>query len=970
MSSASAASAAHPATSAKVEGNSLRIPAAASDLVTRVSKLKRAHSPEREAAVSTDPNSWAGRMKRMSPQKAEAVKQKAAAMESKMVDEPAPASSSSVASMSIPASASVEAQAALKLFFLGMVRGVSAESVRDMVAASWSSHPELTLQILQQARDCRSGKGEKSVVLEGLLWLRAHKPRTYCRNVLEFLRLGYFKDLLQIAAAAKDRRLPMLGLSGDVPLEIEILAEFLRADQEALSAFQKKQEERKVEEVGEGIKGVRMEDVPKADTASSPPATASATVAPASDDFEMLVAPSSSSSSIVKQDLSTFAVIPRATLKIDLCFVIDSTGSMGPWLEQVKASVKQLVEQMGVEGSRSGVAQVKIRLALLAYQDYFDTNRYDRQDFTDDVDAFLAVVRKLTPRGGADLPEDLVGGLKEAMEYSWDPQADTRMLLLIADAPCHGKQFSPYDSDQSLKHLAAHPEDPEALVREIAKRDIHFSFTRITPSTDVMLEAFQGWFDDRRSRKVMNVLQLGQRVQRFLPLVMEQLTLAALGRMPTIEAPEDEEEVAPTVPSVEEENKQQDDSSAPREAKRPKRKPAGSTCALSLAGKWTPTERSHFDQAPYKFASGLARLLFPGSKGAAKQYRVLCSALRDQLHVVERLMCTQQWAAIDFAVVPARCHHLMKKVFAKRQTERYAAFMGRVKRGEVTIKTAGLQPHELTETYRSMRHPLKVDETVEAQWKTIVEKLRKEMGDGHHANALAIVDTSGSMTWNLQLGAHGPAANVDNKMSSVAPIDAAIALGLLVSQLTTGPFKDRILTFSEQPRWLQLPPSDSATLCDRVDAVYSQAESGGSTNLVASLELILDVASSSRCAPTDLPTALFVLSDMDLNSNVGAALNLVDMKAQFAEAGYAMPEIVLWNLAARAAGETAPTSASIDSQLVAGVTLGESGVAFISGYSPALIKLVLKQELRLEPMTILVEAVQPYTRVEIEEEER
>ena len=45
-----------------------------------------------------------------------------------------------------------------------------------------------------------------------------------------------------------------------------------------------------------------------------------------------------------------------------------------------------------------------------------------------------------SPDGGGDVPEDCLGGLNAAANLSW--QAPTRFLVLIADAPAHGRDCS------------------------------------------------------------------------------------------------------------------------------------------------------------------------------------------------------------------------------------------------------------------------------------------------------------------------------------------------------------------------------------------------------------------------------------------------------------------------------------------------------------------------------------------------
>lgn len=885
-------------------------------------------------------------------------------------------------------SISPSSRALLKLFFYGMVRGVDRDTLHTLLSESWSSNPELTLQILMQARDARDGKGEKSIVHEALMWLRQNKPMTYLGNLVEFLRLGYFKDLLQLASLVKQRRLPLLGESGQSPIELELLAEFLRADRESLEKFKEKQKAKEEARAAAGGAAAseesKMEDVANtASASSSASSTSAASSASASDDFEILAAPANKSK---KED--EVEVIPRQSFTFDLCFVLDCTGSMGAWMEEAKKTIRTLVTQLGLECARSGVAETKVRLALLAYHDYFDRNRFIAQPFTEDVDKFLAVLNPLQPDGGADLPEDVICGLEKALEFDWNMQADARMMILIADAPAHGKMFSDGDSSESTKHLAKNPEDPEATVKKIRDRGIHFTLTRITSHTDVMTEYFQGWYDNRAERRVMNVMELGQRVKRFLPALMEDVALAALGRKPVLDLPSDatKEDAAEEVTASA--STQQNESDQPP-AKRVKRAP---TAQLSLAGKWAPTEGSAFDKSPYRFAGQLAALLYPSSKTPSKDYRQLCSSLRSELQVVERLMCTQQWTSIEFERVPARCHKLLKAAFQKHQPERYAKFLTRVKKGEVKIKTAGLQPNELIKEYRCMRMPLKENATTEEQWKEIVRKLKAEIAKDQakeqatlegvaqaassssssslvslkSLNSLAMIDTSGSMTWNTP---SSELNTMNNTMDSVTPIDAAIALGLIIAELTDGPFKDRVLSFSEKPSWLQLPASQSSSLLQRVDAIYSKLPSGGATNLTAALDMILEVATAARCDQKDLPQMLFVLSDMDLTSSMIPQESLEGLRSRYKAAGYRLPFICMWNLSGRVAKQA---SSSSSTSMIPGVTMSEStkGVAFLSGYSPSLLKVALKQDLQADPMLILAEAVAPYKNVVVDEQER
>ena len=61
--------------------------------------------------------------------------------------------------------------------------------------------------------------------------------------------------------------------------------------------------------------------------------------------------------------------------------------------------------------------------------------------FTRNVDDFTEFARKQKAEGGGDAPEDVFGGLDAVLSLKW--AADTRVLIHIADCPCHGSRFQP-----------------------------------------------------------------------------------------------------------------------------------------------------------------------------------------------------------------------------------------------------------------------------------------------------------------------------------------------------------------------------------------------------------------------------------------------------------------------------------------------------------------------------------------------
>ncbi|CAN0134278.1 unnamed protein product, partial [Laminaria digitata] len=122
---------------------------------------------------------------------------------------------------------------------------------------------------------------------------------------------------------------------------------------------------------------------------------------------------------------------------VDLCFVMDCTGSMQNWIDQAKDKLMDIIEQ-----AKNDVANLNLRVAFVGYRDFGDKKRFEGPfDFCgeDGLPQLLAKLRKIRAYGGDDIPEDVAGGLKHATELSW--KSPIRLCILIADAPCHGRMY-------------------------------------------------------------------------------------------------------------------------------------------------------------------------------------------------------------------------------------------------------------------------------------------------------------------------------------------------------------------------------------------------------------------------------------------------------------------------------------------------------------------------------------------------
>jgi len=129
--------------------------------------------------------------------------------------------------------------------------------------------------------------------------------------------------------------------------------------------------------------------------------------------------------------------ILRRAQQADLCFLVDCTGSMQPYIEEVKDKIHAVVTAL-----KRTSRKLDLRLSFVGYRDFGDgKDRVRTLPFTRNVDDFTAFARKEKAKGGDDAPEDVFGGLDAVLGLEWE--ADTRVLIHIADCPCHGSRFQP-----------------------------------------------------------------------------------------------------------------------------------------------------------------------------------------------------------------------------------------------------------------------------------------------------------------------------------------------------------------------------------------------------------------------------------------------------------------------------------------------------------------------------------------------
>ena len=120
--------------------------------------------------------------------------------------------------------------------------------------------------------------------------------------------------------------------------------------------------------------------------------------------------------------------------RIDVVFVLDTTGSMGGLIEGAKAKIWSIANQM-----ISAKPTPRLRIGLVGYRDRGDEYVTKRFDLSDDIDAVYGHLQGFQANGGNDTPESVNQALREAVhDMSWTPSRDAlKIVFLVGDAPPH-----------------------------------------------------------------------------------------------------------------------------------------------------------------------------------------------------------------------------------------------------------------------------------------------------------------------------------------------------------------------------------------------------------------------------------------------------------------------------------------------------------------------------------------------------
>jgi hypothetical protein len=119
---------------------------------------------------------------------------------------------------------------------------------------------------------------------------------------------------------------------------------------------------------------------------------------------------------------------------VEVCFVLDTTGSMGGLIDGAKKKIWTIAN--GIVAADKGA---KVKFALVPYRDRNDEYVTKIFDLTDDLDKVFSDLQSFTANGGGDGPESVNQALDDAVnKIAWTAgDSATKLVFLVGDAPPH-----------------------------------------------------------------------------------------------------------------------------------------------------------------------------------------------------------------------------------------------------------------------------------------------------------------------------------------------------------------------------------------------------------------------------------------------------------------------------------------------------------------------------------------------------
>jgi len=336
--------------------------------------------------------------------------------------------------------------------------------------------------------------------------------------------------------------------------------------------------------------------------------------------------------------------------------------------------------------------------------------------------------------------------------------------------------------------------------------------------------------------------------------------------------------------------------------------------SLKLLSKWIPREKSKkFGWIFVKLAKQYNKKYIDTAKDnqskmnnairkCCMEYRKLISNLNKELKTVQINMCNKTWSEIE-----------IKNITSKTMNKNMTAFLNlKKKNGSMIERTTDQDRIECANNLKNYLELAKNKDTnikINGKRCNVYEYVRDAIKHSTNPIQQEIINAQweDNKSNNTELGKIIPMVDVSGSMEcdNCIPLYNAVGLGIRISEITHKAFKNRIMTFSSNPKWIIL--EEDMNFCDKVHKV-KHSEWGMTTDIYKAFRSILDVIKVNKIPPDDVADlTLAIFSDMQIDSAIGQKNFSVlydSIKQMFDVAGlesiyknpYQVPHILFWNL--------------------------------------------------------------------------
>ena len=210
--------------------------------------------------------------------------------------------------------------------------------------------------------------------------------------------------------------------------------------------------------------------------------------------------------------------------KADVVFVVDTTGSMGGTIRNVKNNINQFVEKLEEN-------KVDIRLGLVEYRDIYadgvgSTKSYD---WYTDVDSFKSQLSSLGVSGGGDTPESAVDALYCAKNMSFRTGVK-KYIILISDADY--KDGIASDSSITMKDAIDELVSKDIVTSVVTRTQYYTDYSLLVTKTDGVEANITENFVNALEPLI---LKMGEQVNKGCWVRLANGSVVCLDKDPTLE---------------------------------------------------------------------------------------------------------------------------------------------------------------------------------------------------------------------------------------------------------------------------------------------------------------------------------------------------------------------------------------------------------------------------------------------------